>query len=199
MAADPDYIRLSGTSMATAVGSAASIALMLEANRTADPDKPPLTPNAVKAILQYTALRIHNDLGLEYDPLRKGAGRAERRRRDRLAAVGGHDARRSARRGCSRRRCRGRQSAARRCRGIAGVIWGSAVIWGSSTLPINQTAWGNAVIWGSQRQLGNANAVIWGSNLVWTDSQSWGSAVIWGSDAIGTPTATRSSGAAPAA
>ena len=59
--------------MATAVTSG-SIALLLEANRTAYPDNPALTANAVKAILQYTAVGIHNDLGLEYDPLRKGAG-----------------------------------------------------------------------------------------------------------------------------
>ena len=63
-----------------------------------------------------------------------------------------------------------------------GVIWGSAVIWGS-TATFNETAWGHAVIWGSDVAWGNA--VIWGSNLVWTDSQSWGNAVIWGSDAIG--------------
>ena len=61
------------------------------------------------------------------------------------------------------------------------MIWGSAVIWGS-TATFNETAWGNAVIWGSSNVTWG-NAVIWGSNLVWTDSQSWGNAVIWGSDA----------------
>src|SRR5207247_1254694 len=32
------------------------------------------TPNSVKAVLEYTAVGIHNDTGLEYDRLRKGAG-----------------------------------------------------------------------------------------------------------------------------
>ena len=44
------YLMLSGTSMATPVVSA-TVALMLEAN-------PSLTPNAVKAILAYTAQRM---------------------------------------------------------------------------------------------------------------------------------------------
>jgi subtilisin family serine protease len=179
-AADPDYIRLSGTSMATAVTSG-SIALLLEANRAAHPDNPPLTTNAVKAILQYTAVGIHNDLGLEYDPLRKGAGA--------LNAKGAIDFARSV-----------DTSAPAGAPWLTtspspwttiggetltwnqGVIWGSAVIWGS-TATFNETAWSNAVIWGSNVTWGNA--VIWGSNIVWTDSQSWGNAVIWGSDSLG--------------
>ena len=48
---------------------------MLEANRAANEyPAPSLTPNAVKAILQYTAVEIHDDAGVEYDALRKGAG-----------------------------------------------------------------------------------------------------------------------------
>jgi serine protease AprX len=61
-AADGDYMRLSGTSMATAV-TTGSIALMLEANRAAAPGRSPLTPNAVKAVLEYTTVDIHNDPG----------------------------------------------------------------------------------------------------------------------------------------
>jgi serine protease AprX len=55
------YLSLSGTSMATPVVSG-TVALMLQAN-------PSLTPNAVKAILQYTAEQ--ND---GYDPLTQGSG-----------------------------------------------------------------------------------------------------------------------------
>jgi hypothetical protein len=51
-----------------------SIALLLEANRASNQYHPALTPNAVKAILQYTAVGIHDDLGVEYNALRKGAG-----------------------------------------------------------------------------------------------------------------------------
>jgi len=55
------YLSLSGTSMATPV-VAGTVALMLQAN-------PALTPNAVKAILEYTA-----QVYPQYDPLTEGAG-----------------------------------------------------------------------------------------------------------------------------
>jgi len=51
----PKYLKLSGTSMAAAVTTGV-VALMLEANW--DAHNPPLTTNAVKAILQYTAIRV---------------------------------------------------------------------------------------------------------------------------------------------
>jgi subtilisin family serine protease len=57
----PPYLALSGTSQAAPV-VAATVALMLEAN-------PALTPNAVKAILQFTAERRY-----EYDNITQGAG-----------------------------------------------------------------------------------------------------------------------------
>jgi serine protease AprX len=60
------YFRLSGTSMAAAVTSGV-VALMLEANRAAY--DAPLTPNAVKAILEYTALPLYSA-----DALSQGAG-----------------------------------------------------------------------------------------------------------------------------
>src|SRR5438874_7257789 len=63
-----NYMRLSGTSMATAVTTGV-IALMLEANRyyISYPYHPSLTPNAVKAMLQYSAVAVHNPAGLEYN------------------------------------------------------------------------------------------------------------------------------------
>jgi len=57
----PPYLSLSGTSMAAPV-VAGTVALMLQAN-------PALTPNAVKAALQFTA-ESHDG----YDPLTQGAG-----------------------------------------------------------------------------------------------------------------------------
>ncbi|MBA2303097.1 MAG: S8 family peptidase [Acidobacteria bacterium] len=67
------YLRLSGTSMATGVVTG-TVALILEANRLAFPTTPPLTPNAIKAILQFTAFRMRDDQGAAYDYLTQGAG-----------------------------------------------------------------------------------------------------------------------------
>src|SRR5688500_13567661 len=137
---------LSGTSMATAVTSG-SIALMVEANRTANPYEDRLTPNAAKAILQYTAVGIHDDLGVEYNPLRKGAGA--------LNAKGSIDlARRIDTSTASGQwwlttnpypyTTIGNETLA----WSEAIIWGDAIIWGS-TAYVNETAWGNAIIWGS--------------------------------------------------
>jgi serine protease AprX len=57
----PPYLSLSGTSMATPVVTG-TVALMLQAN-------PALTPNAVKAVLQFTA-----EAKASYDTLTQGAG-----------------------------------------------------------------------------------------------------------------------------
>jgi serine protease AprX len=51
------YLRLSGTSMAAAVTSGV-VALMIDANRQAH--EYPLTPNIIKAILEFTALPLQN-------------------------------------------------------------------------------------------------------------------------------------------
>jgi serine protease AprX len=184
--ANANYMRLSGTSMASAV-TTGSVALLLEANRAADyyhyPPHPSLTPNAVKAILQYTSVGIHDDLGVEYDPLRKGAGS--------LNPKGAIDL--------------GREINTSTLTGkwwltatpytwttIGGeslvwsqdVVWGSAIVWGT-TVDINQTAWGSAIVWGTGTSW--SNAIVWGTgtNVVWTNPQSWGQAIVWGTNTIG--------------
>jgi serine protease AprX len=187
-ATDADYIRLSGTSMATAVGSGV-VALMIESHRNADPYTPALTPNAVKAMLQYSAFAVRNDLGVEYDPLREGAGALNGA--GAVALAGAVDT--TTRTGGYWLRPQPVPWTAIGGENVSwsqAVIWGNAVIWGSGTLPMSQTAWGNAVIWGSGTKWANATAVIWGSNVVWTDPQSWGTAVIWGSGSIGTTDGT---------
>jgi serine protease AprX len=186
-APDTDYIRLSGTSMATAVASGV-IALMIEGHEVTRPSSPALPPNAIKAMLQYSAFGVRNDLGLEYDPLREGAGA--------LNGGGAVTLARAANTSTSRGTYWLQPTPSPWTRvGDEDVNWGQAVIWGNaviwgSTVPVNQTAWGNAVIWGSTTKWSNSYAVIWGSNVVWSDPQSWSTAVIWGSDSLGTTDGT---------
>src|SRR6185436_3415085 len=64
-----DYMRLSGTSMAAAVSTGVA-ALVLQANRG-------LTPNALKAGLEFSAISVNDDAGQAYDALTQGAGQIE--------------------------------------------------------------------------------------------------------------------------
>jgi serine protease AprX len=68
------YITLSGTSMAAAVTSGIA-AVVIAANRAAVPTPhPALPPNAVKAILEYTGVRVTDASGVLYNRLVQGAG-----------------------------------------------------------------------------------------------------------------------------
>src|SRR5207244_3218534 len=67
------FLRLTGTSMGAGVATGV-VALVLEANRSSDllpHDHPPLTPNTVKAILEYTAIPVTKG---SPDVLTQGAG-----------------------------------------------------------------------------------------------------------------------------
>jgi serine protease AprX len=193
-AADDDYMRLSGTSMATAVTSGV-VALMLEANRYANnyPNHPSLTPNAVKAMLQYSAFPVYNSAGLEYNPLEEGAGGINGKGAIDLAKAADTSAPRGT---------HWLTTTPAPWTNIGGstITWKQVVVWGSvvlsgSTVEINQPAWGTVVVWGSDNTT-FGNVVVWGSNVVWTDPQSWTNVVVWGSDSIGTTEGDVLSGAA---
>ena len=180
---DSDYMRLSGTSMATAVTSGV-VALMLEVNRSANdyPENPSLSANAVKALLQYSAFDVRNKGGLEYGPLEAGAGSINGRGALELARAVDT----SARPGTPWLR-----TIPSPWTTIAGedlawqqtVVWGNTVVWGA-TVDMRETAWSSTVVWGADTSW--SSTVVWGANLVWTDPQSWGSTVVWGADTIGT-------------
>jgi serine protease AprX len=153
------YLALSGTSMASPV-VAGSVALMLQAN-------PNLTPNLIKAILQYTA-QVYPG----YKPLEQGAGFLNTLGAVRLAQfyanhlVG------------SRMPVQG--------------VWSRHIVWGNQQLSggyINPkaNAWGNKVVWGSAKTLGDdGDNIIWGTDCDFCDNIIWGTAdengdnIIWG-------------------
>ena len=64
-----NYMRLTGTSMAAGVTSGVA-ALVLQANHG-------LTPNALKAVLEYTSIPVLDDENKLYDALSQGAGQIE--------------------------------------------------------------------------------------------------------------------------
>ena len=145
----PPYLSLSGTSQAAPVVSGTA-ALMLQAN-------PWLTPNAVKAILQYTAQEYPG-----YDALTQGAGF--------LNARGAVD--------MARFFLNADTSAY-----PSNPYWSGELIWGNhrvrgGRLSPNANAWQIGVDWGSTTA--NAQPVAWGTTCVPSDCGAASVTTTWG-------------------
>ena len=157
------YLSLTGTSMAAPVVSG-TIALLLQAN-------PALTPNAVKAILQYTA-----EVYPGYDPLTQGAGF--------LNAEGALEL--------------GRALVTSTATNGSPSSWSRSVIWGNQLIRgdvfATSTAWSQGVTWGDAAQTqtiaGNPpRNVVWGKRCAgdncqeqWTIAAAYDQSVVWGTN-----------------
>jgi serine protease AprX len=151
------YLSLTGTSMASPV-VAGAVALMLQAN-------PNLTPNLVKAIIQYTAQDYH------YDPLTQGAGF--------LNAKGAVDLARFL------KAPRAGQHYP------SSTAWSKTILWGNHRLNKGAikpaaNAWGLNVVWGASRDAEGDN-IVWGTvchhceDIVWsTITENEGDNIVWG-------------------
>ena len=167
------YLALSGTSMAAPV-VAGSVALMLQAN-------PNLTPNLIKAILQYTAQQYKG-----YSALRQGAGFLNTLGAVRLAKFYADNQPGSSM--------------------PVQPVWSRQVIWGNHRisggyLNPKANAWATNVIWGAAKTLGvTGENVVWGAacstnscdSVVWSADDSTGnklvataSNVLWGTSSDG--------------
>jgi serine protease AprX len=171
--ADTPYLTLSGTSMATPVVTG-TVALMLQAN-------PSLTPNMIKAILEFTA-----QSNPAYDTLTQGAGFLNTLGAVRLASFYAH--------------AQPGSVMPLDPMWSKHVLWGTHMISGGVIMP-GANAFGVGQSWGvSKTDSGNDN-IVWGTdsgndNVVWgTDSGSdnvvWGTSsdgndnVVWGTDCGG--------------
>jgi serine protease AprX len=152
------YLSLSGTSMAAPV-VAGTVALMMEAN-------PSLTPNLVKAILQYTAQKYN------YNALTQGAGFLNSQGAVSLArfyANAQAGSRLYVPRSWSRE-----------------VIWGNQRLKGGQLRP-NANAWNVSTTWGAAVEDDGDN-IVWGTlcgddceNIVWgTFDALDGENIVWG-------------------
>jgi subtilisin family serine protease len=154
------YLSLSGTSMAAPVVTG-TVALMLQAN-------PNLTPNLIKAIIQYTAQPYNG-----YKPLEQGAGFLNTLGAVRLAAFYASNS-------------RGSQMPVQK-------VWSKHVIWGNHMLSggyINPlaNAWANNIVWGTAKTLiSSGDNIVWGTacgdgcdNIVWGTADANGDNIVWG-------------------
>jgi subtilisin family serine protease len=126
------YLSLSGTSMAAPVVSG-TVALMLHAN-------PALTPNGVKAILQYTA-----QVYPAYDRLTQGAGFLNAKGAVELAAFLASS---------SNSVYPGSTTWSRQ------LIWGNRLMSGGRLTP-DANAWSTAVVWGAPATA-TGQPIVWG-------------------------------------
>jgi serine protease AprX len=149
---DRPYLSLSGTSQAAPV-VAGTVALMLHAN-------PSLTPNVVKAILQYTAEARDG-----YDAMSRGAGFLNAGGAIELArALGAPDDHAApSMTGWSRALHWGNQRIANGTLVAGTNAWASEVLWGARVTPIGQT-----IRWGLTCAIGACDGIQ--PTIVWEDT-----------------------------
>jgi serine protease AprX len=173
------YLSLSGTSMASPVVSG-TIALMLQAN-------PALTPNQVKAVLQFTAERRDG-----YDGLTEGAGflnaRGAVELAESLAAGGAFD---PAAPHADPTPWNGRIIWGNRAVGAGALTpdaWRTDVAWGMrAAVAASSGNDGENIVWGTECGGANCQNIVWGTaceddeceGVVW-GTASAGETVVWG-------------------
>lgn len=183
------YVYLSGTSMAAGVASG-SVALMIEQARLHFAGARP-TSNAVKAMLQRSAIPLANAAGARYDRLTQGAGELNAYGATRLAAALNPNATAG---------WNWVTSSFNPTTTIDGqvlgwndnVVWGTKVLWGGA-LDTKLNAWNDNVVWGTNDNVvwGTSlpgytveDNIVWGTSAVWTDNVVWGTNdnIVWGTN-----------------
>jgi serine protease AprX len=171
--------KLSGTSMATAVATGIA-AVVLEANRAATPDGPALPPNALKAVLQYTAFRLKDSTGAFYDALTQGTGAINPRGAVvmALAIDPGVPA--------GSPWLRATPAPVTRIGGAPvpwsqALFWDDNIVWGTDALSFHSRQWDDNIVWGTT--LTDPDNIVWGTAAE-VDNIVWGTAATWAGDLV---------------
>jgi hypothetical protein len=165
------YLSLSGTSMASPV-VAGAVALMIQAN-------PKLTPNLVKAILQYTA-----ENNTRYDVLTQGAGFLNIKGAVDLAKFLNNPRAGQlypSNRAWSKTILWGNQKLKKGVIKPAGSAWAVNTVWGAA-----RDAEGDNIVWGTFCGTSECDNIVWGTSLLDLDNIVWGTFdregdnIVWG-------------------
>jgi serine protease AprX len=161
------YLALSGTSMSAPVVSG-TVALMLEAN-------PDLTPNLVKAILQFTA-QVYTG----YNYLTQGAGFLNTLGAVRLAryfAVGQRGDAYPNMKAWSKHIFWGNRRVSGGVLTPGGTAWDPKqnIVWGGL-----RTSTGQNIVWGENCDTAACDNIVWGQNIVWGDATYDDENIVWG-------------------
>ena len=172
----PQYLQLSGTSMATPVVAGGAV-LMIQSN-------PNLTPDAIKARMMRTAWKGYpvrgnswgrdvkgNNYLSQYDVFTIGSGYFDLQAalNDTTAVNGGAASPTVVFNPLTK--------TATLTNGLS-VVWGQSMVWGQSGVFANSVVWGQLEV--------DASSMVWGNSVVWgqTDaaacSMVWGQSVVWG-------------------
>lgn len=167
------YFRLSGTSMATPVVSAA-IALVLQQNSSLTPDqvKARLMKTAWKGFSQYSSAvdTLGNIYSDEYDIFSYGAGYL-----DVDAALNSSDLSQGV--ALSPTAMYDATTGNVYLANTDSTLWGSSVVWGNSIV------WGTSIVWGNA--LISGTSIVWGNSVVWGTSTDQGFSIVWGTSVTG--------------
>ncbi len=166
-----DYLRMSGTSMATPVVAAAA-ALMVQSD-------PSLTPDVVKARMLKTAWKGHPTISWaiafngfsflsHYDLFTIGAGYL-----DIDAALGSVDTTQGS--AASPIAVYDPLTGRARLANSPPLVAGSSIVW--EDLPI----WGSSIVWGNGVM---ADSIIWDGGAVWSDPSLTGTSIVWSESII---------------
>jgi serine protease AprX len=165
------YLALSGTSMAAPVVSG-TVALMLEAN-------PNLTPNLIKAILQYTAESYPG-----YSPLRQGAGFLNALGAVRLAEFYNSNTigtQMPVDTSWSRQLLWGNHRVTGGYLNPGANAWATNIVWGTAKTGI---VGGQNIVWGTRCPDATCTNILWGANDAKDGNIVWGTAgpgnIVWG-------------------
>ncbi len=181
-----NFGRLSGTSMSAAVTSGIA-SLVLQASRAVNRDAPELTPNALKAVLQYTAFQLDESGGDPYDALTQGTGEINARGALVMALAINTDM------PVGSPWLRATPAPVTPLGGAMipwsqALLWDDNIVWGTDALSFNGAQWDDNIVWGTA--LGEDDNIVWGTaaefdNIVWGTSRVWAAELVWQNRVIG--------------